>query len=126
MTRILINLGVAMLQLIMTQVVTFLASMLFPGMDNFPQTRPILFAVILSVTFTTGVFVTGWLALEWRWLRIEPKLTVRLIDTLLGACLPLSAALVIYPTLEPGNPFFTVSIFACILGFYIPGLFGKK
>jgi hypothetical protein len=64
----LIWLGIAILQLIMTQVVTFLLSLLIPGMGDFPQTHPTLFVVILGLTFSTGVFLTGWLALKLRWL----------------------------------------------------------
>ena len=58
--RLLIGLGVAVLQLIMTQVVTFLISLLVPGMENFPQTHPTLFVFTLGITFSTGVFLAGW------------------------------------------------------------------
>jgi hypothetical protein len=68
MLRFLPWLGVALLQLIMTQVVTFLLSLLVPGMENFPQTYPTLFVVVLGVTFSSGVFLAGWLALKRRWL----------------------------------------------------------
>ena len=83
--RFLTWLGVALLQLIMTQMVTFLLSLLVPGMENFPQTHPALFVVILGVTFSTGVFLTGWLALKLRWLAAKPKYPARLVSTLIGA-----------------------------------------
>ena len=114
-------LGVGMLQLIMTQVVTFLLSLVVPGMENFPQTQPGLFVVILGVTFSTGVFLTGWLAMKLRWLSTKPKYPARLVATLIGAYVPLILALILYHPLEPGNPFFFISMLASILGFYVPG-----
>jgi hypothetical protein len=125
-TRFLIWLGVAILQLIMTQVVTFLLSLLIPGMGDFPQTHPALFVVILGITFSTGVFLTGWLALKLRWLASTPNYLARLVATLIGAYLPLILALIIYQTLEPGNPFFFISMLASILGFHVPGWIKRK
>jgi len=81
-TRFLVWLGVVILQLIMTQVVTLLFSLLVPGMENFPQNHPALFVVIL---------------------------------------VSLIVALLFYPTLEPGNPFFFISMLTSIFGFHIPG-----
>ncbi len=61
--RFLIYLGVVLFQLIMTQVMTLLFSFIIPGMENFPQTNPALFSIILGITFTAGVFLAGWLAI---------------------------------------------------------------
>ena len=119
--RLLIYLGVILFQLIMTQVVTLLFSFFLPGMENFPQTNPALFVVILGITFSTGVFLTGWLALKLRWLVAKPKYRARLVATLIGAYVPLILALILYDTLEPGNPFFFSSMLTSILGFHIPG-----
>ena len=121
-----IRLAVALLQLTMTQVVTFVLSLLLPGMGDFPQTYPALFVVILGITYSTGVFLPGWLALERRWLKARPDYSARLIATLVGAYVPLVVALMLYRSLEPGNPFFSVSILTCVLGFYIPGWIGRK
>ena len=119
--RILVYLGVVLFQLIMTQVVTLLFSFFLPGMENFPQTRPVFFVAILGVTFTVGVFAAGWLALRLHWLVAKPKYSLRLVATLIGAYLPLIIALFLYDTLEPGNPFFFISMLTSILGFHIPG-----
>jgi len=115
------GLGVPLLQLIMTQVVTFLLSLLVPGMEDFPEAQSALFVVILGLTFSTGVFVTGWLALKWRWLKAKPKYPARLVATLAGAYLPLLIALVLYHPLEPGNPYFFISMLASVVSFYVPG-----
>ena len=69
MMRVLRWLAVAFAQLISTQVVTFLVSLLLPGLGDFPQTHSALFVLILGVTFSTGVFMVGWLALTLRWLK---------------------------------------------------------
>ena len=118
-------LGIVILQLIMTQVVTFLISLLLPGMGNFPQTHPVLFVVILGVTFSAGVFLIGWLAIKLHWVATMPKYLARLVATLIGAYLPLILALILYHTLEPGNPFFFISMLVSILGFHVPGWFKK-
>ena len=126
MLRLLACMGVALLQLIMTRVVTFLLSLLLPGLGNFSQTLPALFVVILGVTFSAGVFLTGWLALKLRWLTKQPKYPARLVTTLIGAYLPLIMTLILYHTLEPGNPFFFISMLTSILGFHFPGWIERK
>jgi hypothetical protein len=124
--RIFTWLGIVFLQLIMTQVVTFLVSLLAPGMENFPQTHSALFVLILGITFSTGVFLTGWLVLKLHWLKTKPKLTARLVGTLVGAYLPLVVALFVYHPLETGNPFFFISILTSVVGFYIPGWLARN
>jgi len=119
-------LGVVFIQLVMAQVVTFLLSLLILGMENFPQTHPALFVVILGITFSMGVFLGGWLALKWQWLKVKSNYLARLVATLIGAYLPLIIALILYRSLEPGNPFFFISMLTSILGFHIPGWVGRK
>jgi hypothetical protein len=119
--RILVWPAVFVLQLIMTQLVTLMFSFLLPDMENFPQTQPAPFVIVLGITFSTGIFLVGWAALRWRWLEAKPVYRARLAGTLLGAYLPLILALVLYRTLDPGNPFFFISILTGILGFWLPG-----
>ena len=119
--RFIIRLGTALLQLVMTQVVTFVLTMFIPDMEDFPQTHSVLFGVVLGITFTTGVFLAGWLAIKLRWITVKPKYRARLVFTLIGAYLPLIVALVLYHPLEPGNPFFFISILTSVVGFYVPG-----
>ena len=72
-----------LLQLFMTQVVTFLLSFVIPGMD--PKTHPVLFAAVLGVSFSSRIFLAGWRALERHWLSGEPRYVARLVATLVGA-----------------------------------------
>jgi hypothetical protein len=124
--RLLPWLGVALLQLISTQVVTFLVSLLVPGMGDFPDTQPAIFVVLLGITFSTGVFLTGWLALKLHWLAAEPKYALRLVATLICAYLPLLVALILYHPIGVGNPFFFISALTTILGFHLPGWLERK
>jgi hypothetical protein len=117
---ILIGLGVGLLQLILTQAVTFVASLLLPGMGDNLLGNSAAFVLVLGVTFTTGAFLGGWLALKQGWLKAEPRLRLRLAVTLAGAYLPLVLALLLYRVLEPGNPFFFVAALAAVVAFHIP------
>ena len=110
----------------MTQVVTFLVSAPVPNMEDFPETQSTLFVFILGITFTTGVFLTGWLAIKLRWLKAEKRYLARLIGTLVGAYLPLLIALFIFHPLDAGNPFFFISTIMCIAGFYVGGVTRKN
>ena len=116
-----ILLGVILLQLIMTHVVTLVFSLFLPGMENFPQTHPVLFVAILGITYSTGVFLTGWLALRLCWLNTKPRDRARLAGTLTGAYLPLIVALIFYHPLEPGNPILMIAALTSVLGFHLPG-----
>jgi hypothetical protein len=119
-THYFIWLGVVLLQLIMTQVVTYLFSILFPGGEAFPLNYPVLFVAILGISFSAGIFLPGWLAFRRGWLNGQPKNKERLVATLVGAYLPLLIGLILLHRLEPGSPFFLISILAGILGFYLP------
>ena len=117
---ILIGTGVGLLQLFLTQAVTFAASLLLPGMGDNLLGDSAAFVLVLGVTFTTGAFLGGWLALKRGWLKAEPRLRLRLVSTLAGAYIPLGLALLLYRVLEPGNPFFFVAALAAVLAFHIP------
>ncbi len=121
--RVIIILGILFFQLVMTQVVTFLLSLLIGGLEFVQQSNKFFFASILGVTFSAGAFLSGWVALRFHWLDAAPRLPARAIGTLLGAYIPLLAAVLIYPTLEPGNPFYSLSILGAIIGFHVPTWF---
>ena len=127
----LIWLGIALLQYIAAQLVTFLVYLLVgllfaEDMGNFPLTRPVLFIFILGLAFTLGVFLVGWLALRLGWLAGKPVIILRLIAALVGAYLPLVLGLLLIRPLVPGHPIFNFSILTCIAGFHLPGWVGKK
>ena len=122
----LVYLGVIILQLIMTQVVTFLATLFIPDIETFPQTHTILFSILVGLTFSAGVFFAGWLAIKWHWLPLKPKYPTRLAGALIGAYLPLITSLIVFRTFEAGNPVFFFSALGSVLGFYAAGWIEKK
>ncbi len=118
--RYLIWAGVILLQLVLTQVVTLIFSFFIPNADTFPDTQPLVFAVLMMFTFTAGVYLGGWLALRWRWLPFLPRYASRLAGTLVGVSVPLLLA-ILFGSLGAGSPLFFFSIVGGIVGFYLPG-----
>lgn len=118
--------GTILFQLVMSQIVTFIFSLLFVNLERFQQTFPLLFGAFLVFTFSSGVFLVGGLAIKTGWLPLKHMLFTRLVYSMLGALLPIIAALILYRTLEPGNPFFMVSILLSILAFYLPELLHRR
>jgi hypothetical protein len=84
--------GVILFQLIMTQVVTLLFSFIVPGMEVLQKSQPVLFLLFVGISFSVGIFLAGWVAIKFGWVKIAPKLSTRLIGTLVGAYLPLILA----------------------------------
>lgn len=110
---------VVFLQLIGTQVVTFIGSFLFPDL-NVPEKTSWLAAVIFATCFTLGVFLVGWLGFLLKWLKSRPALMLRLALTFAGAFLVLAVGILILGKLETGSPFFALSILASIIAFHLP------
>lgn len=119
--HLLIHLAVLLLQIIMTQVVTFIVHLLLPGLEYTQQNQPLLFVIFLGLTFAAGIYLVGVLALRQGWLGGKPRYAARLLATLAGAYLPLVASLIFYRYLEPGHPSFILSILVGIMGFHFPG-----
>ncbi len=119
------GLGVALLQLIMIQVVTFVVSLIFPKLGALPSTQPAPFLLALGLTFSIGIYFAGWVALKLGWLKIAPKYMTRMETTVIGAYLPLLIAFLIYHPIQPVNPFFFISMITGIIGFFLPGATGK-
>ena len=125
--RILSGFSIIILQIIASQMTTFMVSLAFPGMENFPQTLPVLFVVLLGLTYTIGIFGVGWLAIRIHWLRIESRTWPRLIGTLVGAYVVMIIALFTYHPVAPDDPLlFPVAVFTGIGGFYVGGWIGKE
>jgi hypothetical protein len=121
--RVLILLGVLFFQLVLIQGALFAVSYLVLIFGGYGQTGKILDALVLGISFSAGSFLAGWIALKFHWLEAAPKLGARVIGTFLGAYVPLLVAILIYPVLEPGNPFYSLSILGAIIGFHVPTWF---
>lgn len=119
-TKILIIIGVGILQVIAAMLVLLVVTLVFPRLDVNPNVEPVLFIVTTGLSFSLGIFLAGWIALKLNWRITAHKYCSRLLITVIGTFLPLLLALVIYPILEPGNPFFFIAILTGIIGFLIP------
>lgn len=117
---------VIILQIIMTQVITFLASLFLPNGEQLVLKNQLLFAVFIGVTFSVGVFWVGWLAIRLRWLKLPPKHLARFIGGLVGAYLPLLTSALVFRNLAPGSPFFFIAILGSVLGFYAAGWWNEN
>jgi hypothetical protein len=124
--RFFIYVIVILVQLMMTQVVTFLVTLFIPYSEDFAQTHAVLMNAIFGLSFAIGVFWPGWLAIRRRWLPLAPRHLARFLGALVGAYIPLLVALLIYRGFEPGNPFFLFSVLGSVLGFYMLGWDEKK
>lgn len=125
-TRTITYLVVILLQLIMTQVVTFLVTLFIPEAETFPQDHPIPFTILVGLTFAAGVFLAGWLAIRLGWLPLKTQYPARLAGALIGAYLPLLISLIVFGTFEAGNPVFWFTALISVLGFYAAGWLEKK
>ena len=121
-SHFLVLLGVILLQFVMTQGADFIVTLIFPGLEVYPQEAPSLFITVTGISYTLGVFLIGLAALKLHWLTMAPKYSARLAFVLIGAFVPLLIALYTYPRLEPGNPFYFIAMFTTVFGFYVPDL----
>ena len=116
---------VLFLQLIATQVTTFVIAMIPPGFKTMQIDRPWLFALLAGAAFSAGAFLIGWLAISRGWLNLAPRYPARLVGSLIGAYAPLMLGVALFQVLQAGSPFFALSIFLSILGFHLPNWFRK-
>lgn len=112
--------GIGILQYVAAMLVLLLFTLLFPNLDIQPSENPILFVIIIGFTYSIGIYGLGWLSLHFHWRKAVSKYRRRAMTTLIGIFIPLLIALLTYPQLEPGNPFFFICIITGIIGFLLP------
>lgn len=112
---------VVILQLIATQVLTFAGSFLFPNMEQPGLVQPVPFALMLGITFTAGIFLVGWLALNRGWLDGPPNLMLRFFGTLIGIYIVLFAGVILMKSLPAGSPYMGISLLVGLISFHLPG-----
>lgn len=111
---------VLILQLIVSQMVIFAGSFLFPNSEQPGVDSPMPFAVMLGIAITFGFFLVGWFAIRSGWLEVTKQYALRLVCTFIGVILPLFAGIAIVHTLPAGSPFFGISFLTGLLGFHLP------
>jgi hypothetical protein len=118
--------GVVLFQLVAILSVTFLVSLLTWTLTDDPETQSANYVLFFGLSISMGVFLAGWLALKFHWLKGQPFLLPRLIGTVLGAYLPLVVVLLIETVIRAGHPIFTIAILTGILGFHLPAGLKRK
>lgn len=111
--------GAILLQLVATQLVTFLASLFFTSMEAVRDNQPWLFIILVGLSFSTGSFAAGMVAL--RWLHGAPLILPRLVATLVWTFMPFVVVLFIREALLPGSPLFLAAMIGSVVGFHLPG-----
>ena len=124
--KILIILGIGILQYIAAMLVLFLFTLIFPSLDVRPESNPIIFIIVVGLCYSVGIFLFGWLSIKFNWRSAAHKVSYRLLFALIGIFIPLLLAFIVYPKLEPGNPFFFICIVTGILGFLLPEMNFRK
>ena len=112
--------GTIILQLVLSQVATFVLSFLLP-LENRNGIQVAVFVLLLTLTFSTGVFVGGLLGMVWGWVRLKRALFIRWLGALGGAAVPLIVGALVPKGLEPDSIFFLMSIFFSTGGFFAAG-----
>jgi hypothetical protein len=119
--RFVIWFGVAIAQVLMTQFVAYLVSLLFPGLEEIPPDRAVLFALAIVLSYIAAIYLTGWAALLVGWVTTPPFYLARFIWTVVGVLVPFGVAALLGRLTEPGVQILIASIVAGIVGFYLPG-----
>jgi hypothetical protein len=118
--RILGIIGVGILQYIAAMLITLLVSVMFPSFDKMIENNLPFFVVSLGLSYAIGIWLVGWLFIVMRWRKATFDFGLRFVTTVIGAYISLIIALMVYPKLEPGNPFFFIAVVTGIIGFLVP------
>ena len=119
--RALIWLAIAILQYVMAMLITFLGSLVIGDLGTtYLHELPLKVIVLLGFTYSAGIFLMGWLSLKLQWRGPIHRYPIRLITAVIGTFIPLLVAILLYPAIEPGNPFLFIAVITGILGFFVP------
>jgi hypothetical protein len=125
------------LQYAASNLVIFLFSVVFAGVDTISRTGWLALLLVIWVSFLLGINLVGVAALHWVWKDHHPLARQRLLGSAVGTLIPLLILLPIgfsVPVGDAGSQFYDLvtnnwqpilvqaSFFAGIVGYYIPGL----
>jgi hypothetical protein len=134
-------LATIILQVAVSFLIIFLFTVIFAGVDTTSRLGWLALLLFIWLGYLIGINLVGYGLLRWAWKTVRPLTNLRLIGTLVGALIPLLILLVIgysVPIGDTGSRFFDlvtnnwqpilaqVSLFAGILGYYLPGVFPVK
>jgi glucan phosphoethanolaminetransferase (alkaline phosphatase superfamily) len=125
-------------QIVASYLIIFLFSIIFSGVDTTSRLGWVASLLIVWLGYLIGINLIGQIALRWVWRGIRVLSAQRLLGTAIGAFIPLLILLPIgysVPVGNTGTRFYDLvtnnwqpilaqaSLFAAILGYYIPGMF---
>ncbi len=134
-------LATILLQIAFSFIIIFLFSIFFADVGSSSRLGWLALLFVIWLAYVIGINLVGALALRWAWKSIQPLATLRLIGTATGALIPLLILLVIgyrVPVGNEGTRFYDLvtnnwqpvltqtSLFAAIVGYYLPGMFRSK
>ena len=117
--------------------IIFLFSVIFAGVDTYSRMGWLFLLFMIWLGYVVGINLVGQAALRWVWKGSMLLVRQRLIGTAIGAFIPLLILLLIgfsVPLGDEGMQFYDLvtnnwqpvlaqaSLFAGIIGFYVPGL----
>ena len=124
-------------QVVVSYLVVFLLSVIFSGVDVSSRLGWLESLLGLWLGYLIGVNLVGQVTLRWAWKSVRPLALPRLVGSAVGALIPLLILLPIgysIPIGATGTQFYDLvtnnwqpilaqaSLFAAILGFYVPGM----
>jgi hypothetical protein len=129
------------LQIELSFLIIFLFSLFFADVGSTSRMGWLGLLFVIWLAYVVGINLVGSVALRWVWKGIQHLATLRLIGTAVGALIPLLILLVIgyrVPVGNEGTRFYDLvtnywqpvltqtSLFAAIVGYYVPGLLRGK
>ena len=124
-------------QVATSYLIIFLFTVIFAGVDSKSRLGWLALLFLIWLGYVLGINLIGQLALRWVWNSVRLLGRQRLVGTAIGALIPLLILLPIgfsVPVGDVGTRFYDLvtnqwqpilaqaSLFAAILGFYIPGI----
>jgi hypothetical protein len=124
-------------QVVVSYLAVFLLSVIFSGVDVSSRLGWLESLLGLWMGYLIGVNLVGQITLRWAWKSLRPLPLPRLVGSALGALIPLLILLPIgysVPIGASGTRFYNLvtnnwqpilaqaSLFAALLGFYVPGM----
>jgi hypothetical protein len=130
-----------LLQIALSFLIIFLFSVFFADVGSSSRLGWLALLFVIWLAYVIGINLVGALALRWAWKGLQHLPTLRLFGTAIGALIPLLILLVIgysLPVGSAGTRFYDLvtnnwqpvltqtSLFAAIVGYYLPGMFRSK
>ncbi len=128
-------------QIVASYLIIFLFSVILSGVDTTSRIGWLASLFVIWLGYVIGINLIGQISLRWVWRGIRVLPVQRLLGTAIGALIPLLILLPIgfsVPVGDTGTRFYDLvtnnwqpilaqaSLFAAILGFFVPGVFKEN